>query len=454
MAIIASMLAAIKSDPLWFLGGAQRVNECFTRAGHIWRERVLDPAQTIRLFILQILHGNTAISGLRHLSKTDVADSSYCTARARLPLSAVAGMVGELCCSGGRCVEDAAAWLGRRVLMADGTGLLTPDAPELQKEWPQSSGQKPGCGFPAIKLLGLLDLATGMILHLTMMCLRTQEFSQLTGMHAALRPRDVLLADRGFCSFAHLAMLAAASVDAVFRMHQRQIVDFTPGRPHRGKSAKRYRTGMPNSRFVRKLGEEDQIVEWARPGSRPAWTTDAQFAAMPRTLLVRELRYRIVVKGRRTRWVTIATTLLDPMRYPKREIAKLYGLRWEIETNFSHLKTTMKMEHLKCKTVDGVLKELMIYVLVYNLVRAAMTLAAERQGAVDANRMSFIDALRWLCSMLAPGKDGPMPDLIVNPNRPGRWCPRVKKKRMKEYDLMIKPRAQYAEPSKPATVMD
>ena len=117
---------------------------------------------------------------------------------------------------------------------------------------------------------------------------------------------------------------------------------------------------------------------------------------------------------------TIATTLLDPMRYPKREIARLYGLRWEIETDFRHLKTTMRMEHLKCQSVDGVLKELMVFVLVYNLVRAAMVLAARRQEVDDPNRISFIDALRWLCALLAAEADGVMPELIVSPEKGSR----------------------------------
>jgi len=174
--------------------------------------------------------------------------------------------------------------------------------------------------------------------------------------------------------------------------------------------------------------------------------TAEQFAALPEGLLVRELRYCITARGMRTREVTIATTLLDPMRYPKREIAKLYGLRWEIETNFRHLKTTLKMEHLKCQSADGVLREMMVFALVYNLVRATMALAAERQAIADANRMSFVDMLRWLCALLATRPDIAAPDLIVNPRRPGRWHPRVKKRRMKEYDLMNKPRNQYAQP--------
>jgi hypothetical protein len=446
MAIIASALKRIKSDPLESLGGGERVNQCFADAGHRWRDRVLDPANTLALFLLQILHGNTAISHLRMISKIDVADASYCAARKRLPVAGVAAVVEQMSCDAARCSEKDSTWLGRRVLMADGTGATAPDTPPLQKIWPQPSEQKQGCGFPVIKLLALMHLAKGVILQLSMMSLHVSDMSQLAGLHGILRCGDVLLGDRAFCSFGHLALLVAMKVDAVFRLHQKQIIDFTPGRAHRGKSTKKYQRKMPNSCFVRKLGEEDQIVEWIRPTHRPAWMTDAQFLAEPQGLQVRELRYRITARGMRTRVVTIATTLLDPMRYPKREIARLYKLRWEQETNFRHLKTTMKMENLKCKTPDGVIKELMVFALVYNLIRAVMLLAAQRQQIMDANRMSFIDALRWLCSLLAVSPKDKAIQLVVNPTRPTRYHPRVKKRRMKQYDLMNKPRSAYAAP--------
>lgn len=458
MAIIADTLAVIKSNPLALLGGAERVDKCFADAGHVWRDRVLTPARTMKLFILQVLHGNTAITHLCHLSDIDVAPSSYCAARSRLPLAGVAAAVSELCCDRGRCIDEGSRWLGRRVLTADATAVTTPDTQRLQKLWPQPRAQKEGCGFPALKILGLLDLATGMIVQLTMMCLNVHEMSQLAGIHAGLRAGDVLLADRAFCSFAHLALLTAMSADAVFRTHQAQIVDFTPHRPHRrkkgGNRGKRYQRGLPTSRFVRTLGEEDQIVEWFPPMNKPVWMTKADHASLPEKLEVRELRYRITARGMRTRVVSISTTLLDPMRYPKREIARLYGLRWEIETNFRHLKTTMGMEQLKCQTPDGVMKELMIFALVYNMVRTAMVLAAERQRIADVNRVSFIDALRWLCSMMAFHPNGPMPELVVNPKRTGRWCPRVLKRRPKEYDRMNKPRSQYTEPTVESGVKD
>jgi hypothetical protein len=460
MAIIASTLARIKSDPLACLGSRERVNEHFALAGHRWRARVLDPAATLTLMVLQVLFGNTSITHLRHLSGIVVAKSSFCQARRRLPLEALAKLVERVSCDSIKYIQSLAAgpasWLGRRVILADASSASAPDTPALQERWPQPSTQKCGCGFPVLKLLGALDLATGMILHLTIMSLGSHEMSQLAGLHAALKPGDVLLADRGLCSFVHLALCSVFPIDAVFRMHQKTIVDFTVNRPHRRrKDEKKHKRGIPTSRYVRKLGHEDQVVEWVKPTDKPKWIDAAVYAALAPTVLVRELRYRITVRGRRTRVVTIATTLLDPMRYPKRAVAELYGLRWEVETNFRHLKQTMGMDRLKCKSVDGVLKELMIFVLVYNLVRASMTLAAARQNVADANRISFVDALRSLgcgffhASLSSPHQDpgdGAI-DLIVNKIRPERWQPRVKKRRMKEYDLMNRPRRQYTEPA-------
>jgi hypothetical protein len=480
MAIVAATLARIKSDPLACLGGAERINDFFARAGHAWRSCPLDPATTLKLFVLQVLNGNAALTHLRHLAGRAVCPSSYCEARQRLPVAAVAGFVERACAGAGggggggggggdRADADEAAgsWRGHRVFVADATSASTPDEPVLQDLWPQPAAQRPGCGFPAIKLLGRLDLVTGMIVHLTLMSATVHEMSQLPAVHAALRAGDVLLADRGFCSFWHLAMLARSSVFALFRMHQRQVVDFTPGRPHRvhgnAKRSKggersergerstragrrRRRRGVPTSRYVRRLGHEDQLVEWARPANRPRWMSAADHASMPAALLGRELRYHVVARGRRTRVVTIATTLLDPTRYPKREVARLYGLRWEVETNFRHLKTTLSMEQLKCRSADGVIRELMIVVLVYNLVRAAMVRAAARQRAAP-NRVSFVDALRRLRARCGePAMAGEI-DLIVNPVRPGRWHPRVLKRRIKPYDLLNRPRCEYPEPS-------
>ena len=178
------------------------------------------------------------------------------------------------------------------------------------------------------------------------------------------------------------------------------------------------------------------MVEWFKPVECPEWMTAEQFAALPAKLVLRELRYRVVQPGFRSREITLVTTLRDAARYGATALAKLYRLRWRVETNLSHLKRTMKMDVLRCETVPGVMKELTMFALVYNLVRVVMWEAARRQE-VDVDRISFVDALRWLCSDEA---GEPLPKLIVNPLRPDRIEPRVRKRRPKEYPLMNKPR--------------
>jgi hypothetical protein len=110
-----------------------------------------------------------------------------------------------------------------------------------------------------------------------------------------------------------------------------------------------------------------------------------------------------------------------------------------IETCFNHLKTTMKMNVLHCKTVEGVKKELAVYLAAYNLVRLAMLKAAQDQG-VSPDRISFIDAQRWLLARML-GLPG-VGRLIVNPNRRGRSQLRVIRRRLKKYVLLTKPRSE------------
>ena len=165
--------------------------------------------------------------------------------------------------------------------------------------------------------------------------------------------------------------------------------------------------------------------------------TAEQYDKLPHFIEVREVRYKVDTPGFRSEEITLVTTLTDAQRYPLKALAELYLKRWLVETNFSHLKTTMGMDILRCKTVDGVLKELYSFCVVYNLVRLVMLEAGIRQQ-VETERISFVDALRWLATA-QPGEL--LPTLVINPSRPNRVEPRVKKRRPKEYPLMRMPRS-------------
>jgi len=298
------------------------------------------------------------------------------------------------------------------------------------------------------KVLGLFDAFTGLMLQTLCFALYTHEQSKVWMLHPLLKAGELLVGDRAFCSFVHLAMLFSRGIHGLFRVHQKQIVDFRPHRKYRKSyqkgrkvSGKRGRAKpsrpMPRSKFIKRLGKHDQIVEWFKSAAgRPKWISDEQWEALPQSLILRELRFVLARKGQRTRVVTIATTLLDPALYPKAKIAQLYGVRWQVETHFAELKTTLKMRKLKSKTAEGVKKELTVYALVYNLVHQVMCKAAGAQN-VSPDRISFIDALRWI---LSAGTDEQVPELIVNPRRPDRHEPRVVKDRQDTYTKMTRPR--------------
>ena len=402
---------------------------------HHWRNRVLPPLVTILLFVQQVLHGNTAITHLRHLSDLPFTAAAYCKARQRLPrrlVERVADLVARQLQPAG---EAACRWRGHRVWHSDGTGVSMPDTPALREWFGLPSGQKPGCGFPVATTLVLCD-AAGLIAKTLAAPLRTHETSQLASLHASMQAGDVLVYDRAGCSYAHLALLKCRQLHGILKMHQRQKVSFRAGRKRAAELPKGKRKGAPTSQWIERLGPKDQLVRWFKPLRRPTWMSRAEYEALPESLLLRELRYQVEQPGFRTKEVTLVTTLIDSQKYPKAELAEQYQQRWQIEVNFRHLKQTMGMDVLKCRSVDGVLKELAVFTLVYNLVRLVMLGAAAQQG-VPPDRISFIDALRWLRDASSDPAD---PRLTVHPHRPGRLEPRVRKRRPKQYPLMNRPR--------------
>jgi hypothetical protein len=398
------------------------------------RDRVLGPVTTVHVFLLQILHGNTACTALSRLAGVTFSASAYCQARMRLPLALFQDLLERVCDALFPEVHTTGRWYGHRTWHLDGSSYSMSDTRALRAHFGQPSLQAKGCGFPVAHMLALFHAGTGLLLRVVASPMRTHDMRHAATMHPELDEGDILIADRGFASFAHLALLLLRKMHAVFRCHQRQIVSFRVGRKHTKQS--KARKGLPRSRYVRRLGLHDQLVEYCKPKTKPTWMDRAAFANLPETLLVRELRFTTPQRGYRTREITLVSTLVDPIVYPATALAELYLGRWQIEVNFRHLKTTMGLEVLHCKTVAGVLKEMYMFAITYNLVRLVMLEASRRQN-VPRDRISFIDALRWLRDAQP---DTILTALVVNPARPDRIEPRVLKRRMKEFDLMTKPR--------------
>lgn len=387
---LASALQHIQQDLAHVLDAA-RITKACAEVGYHFRSRLLNPITTIHLFVLQILQGNFAVARLQDFTERAFTEAAYCKARGRLPLAVLQTLLRRVGAAVRPSIDTTGRWHGHRTFHLDGSSFSMPDTPALQKHFGQPGGQRAGCGFPVAHLLTLFHAGTGYLLQVLAAPLRTHDMAQVALLHPELEKGDVLIGDRAFGSFAHFALLVGRGLQGVFRAHQKQVIDFRVRRPHNRPGQKRQK-GLPTSRWLKRLGVHDQLVEYAKPKARPEWLAAADYAALPETLELRELRYPIEQRGCRTKEVTLVTTLRDAEIYPLEELAALYGQRWNIETNLRHLKQTMKLDVLHCETVQGVLKELTVFALVYNLVRAVMCVAAERQD-VAVDRISFADAL-------------------------------------------------------------
>jgi Transposase DDE domain len=303
-ATISQILTKFKTNVAEALSGKIILKVC-EGLGHIWRERVFDPVTTVHVFLLQILHGNIACAALPHLAGVAFTATAYCEARKRLPLTVFAVLLQRVCAALGPVCDTAGRWHGHRTWTLDGSSFSMPDTPELQAHFGQPSAQAEGCGFPVAHLLALFHAGTGLLLSVLASPWRTHDMKHAALMAPELQAGDILVADRGLCSFAHLALLSRRKVHALFRCHQKQIVSFRVGRKHtRQKRGKRIQKGLPTSCYLRRLGRWDQLVQYAKPPSKPKWMDDEAWASLPETLTVRELRYVTRQRGHRTHVIT------------------------------------------------------------------------------------------------------------------------------------------------------
>ncbi len=238
MVTMAPGLRQVSKD-LTHLVERSTVERLCKAVGHAWRKRPLDPYTTLHLFLLQMIHRNTAMTHLPHLSGERFTASAYCQARQRLPLELIRRRVDAVAkgfekvrvpSAGHGPADVPALWHGHRLALLDGSGFSMPDAPEHQAHFGQPGRQKPGCGFPVAHLLALFDAQTGFLHDVVLSPLRTHDMKHAADLHPKRSPGDIIVGDRGFCSYAHLARISRANLHAVLRVHPRQIVSFHPHR--------------------------------------------------------------------------------------------------------------------------------------------------------------------------------------------------------------------------------
>ena len=161
---IVPILQRLRQDQSAHLA-PEAIREACRQESYTWRRRLLDPITTIYLFLLQILHGNTACRHVVHFGNWTFTDSAYCQARKRLPLRVYHRLLEQTAAAARRATATAYRWFGHRVWVMDGSSFSMPDTPALQVAFGQPTNQRPGCGFPVAKWLALFDVGTGMLLR-------------------------------------------------------------------------------------------------------------------------------------------------------------------------------------------------------------------------------------------------------------------------------------------------
>jgi hypothetical protein len=411
------------------------------------RKRMFTVAVTFWTFLLQVLDADGSCrSALAHVhalcaakNKPSLSDSTaaYCKARRRLPARLLIGVLRHITEAVVRTAGQFDA-TGGRLLVMDGTAITLQDSDANRAVYHYASGQKPGCGFPQMHLLGLFDLRSGAWLRVVKSAARRHDSFLAWKLLGFLRAGDTLIADRAFCSFAFIHQCETRGVHVVMRLHQARArtVDMSKGKV---------------------LGRGDCLHTWTKPKSKDLKDLHpARHAALPDELPMRVIAVQAATRGHRPEAMYFATTLRDAKAHSAQAIAALYLRRWDVELFFDDIKTSQRMDMLRCKSPAMVARELLMHMIAYNLVRVLLVQAEGRRPAGQQGRLSFkgtLDRLHHWHSALwgAPSRKAVakchtqlLEDIandVVLP-RPGRYEPRLVKRRRDCYSLLTRPRTE------------
>jgi len=396
------------------------------------RERLFPPTETLAMFVTQALsvdrscqHVVNQAAVQRLVSGLPICSThtgGYCRARQRLPLEMVSGLTRYLGQRIDQQLPEEWRWHDRRVRLVDGTTVTMPDTPENQAAYPQQRRQKEGLGFPICRVVGITCLSSGALLNAAVGRFNGKggdEQTLLRSIQETLESGDIIVGDAFFPTFFFIAAMQAQDVDILMEQQgaRKRVTDFRRGK---------------------RLGQRDHLITIRKPKQKPDWISETAYQAAPETITVRELK---------TSGKVMVTTMICPKVVSKAELKALYKQRWSVELDIRHIKDTMGMNILSCKTPEMALKEIWVYLLAYNLIRLLMVQAAFIAEVIP-REISFKHCLQlWLlwsqkvdtldeqlyvlCLLMAQQRVG---------NRSGRIEPRAVKRRPKAYPLLTIPR--------------
>jgi hypothetical protein len=423
------------------------VDEAVDRAGCREERRRLLPARVMVYFVLGLCLLSAEDSmrppgyrsvmrslshGVRHLAGLAVPSASaLCRRRRLLGEKALAFLFERLSgrlAAGGEPGSDA---FGLRVLAWDATSVDLPACPEAEAAF----GVHPGSGSgarPQLRLLALAECGTHAVVDAVFDGFAAvSELALAPRLLAALRPGDLLLADRNFRG--HELWALAASTGAELCWRAPATLRLEPLRV------------LPDGSFTSLL----LIPRHAQRGRREL----EKRGIAPQGAVVRVIDYQVTAtaaagRQRGNERFRLVTTVLDPGRAPAAEMAALYHQRWEIEGGFLELKARLKGSGFTIRSGDPVMasQEMHAFLCVQQAL-AVMERQAAAQAGIDPDRLSFAVTVRiardhartqrdvltpaGLAAATAQATADMLSDLL--PARRDRQCPREKHHRKNRY---------------------
>lgn len=294
-------------------------------------------------------------AGLTGLDLVTPTGSALRQARQRLGTAPMRALFDLLRGPAATTATNAVRWHGLLTCVIDGTQLTVADSTANLGRYRKTRCNYGGSGYPVLRLSALLTCGTRSVIDAVFDPLGTSELEQARRLARNLHPGMLLLADRNYAAADLINALAATGADLLIRCKANRRLP--PTRRHHD-------------------GSWQTVI-----AGRPIRVIEAQIAVTT-TTGVTVSDYRLL------------TTLLDPHAHPAAHLVTLYHQRWEIETAYLELKSSILGGRvLRARTPDGIDQEIHALLTIYQLLRTAMVDATDSQPGLDPDRASFTTAL-------------------------------------------------------------
>jgi len=387
-----------------------------------FRNRLLTPAVTVFHMLNAAISPEKSFQSAWHLSGQAGQSGSLAKARRRLPLKVWKGIHGWMMEEIERESLPEERWRGHRVIGVDGTCVSMSDEPELFEHFGRRWGNYGFARYPLARVLVAFNLKTLIMLGHQVGGYTIGEIDLLRAHLPKFENGDVLVLDRHFAGANLYAEYTRAGIEFIGRVHQRLRIE--------------------KLNILKTLGPGDLLVEMPiNPSYRRRDPT------LPELVQIRVIQTQAKIRGRRkVFWV--ATSLIDPERYPAHEIQGWYKKRWKIEGLIEELKVWLGADVLRSKTTEGIDKELYARIIGLNLIHW-LILKAARQYHRSVERISTSASLRLTAAYSLKMSTAPvwqLPELYRTlleriasstvPERVDRMEPRMIRRDTKHYPML------------------